>query len=239
MDLKKKYNERLFQGWQSIYHLRRFYWLKKQLEEYGKNNASFIELGCFDAKTLDFIPKVQLGHYLGLDANWEKGLDDAKGRYKDDPRIIFQYCSKPDEVPTNDAKYDFGIALETLEHVRPELMDAFLEKMFFNIDGYIFITVPVERGFSLLVATAIRIINRTWEKYGLLEWLNAFLGRMHKVSRIEHKGFDDRIFINQVSKYFDIEKIEGIFFNTPYANFNLSIGIVAKSKKIFYVRNNR
>jgi len=231
MDFKENYNERLFNGWQSIYHLKRFYWLQKKLEKYGKKNASFIEIGCYDARTLEFIPTEQLGSYLGLDANWEKGLDSAKEKYKGAENIVLKYCAKPDDIYPTEQKYDIGISLETLEHIPPELLDAFLEKISLLVDGYFFITVPVERGLSLFIATAIRAINRTWEKYGFLEWINAFLGRMHKVKRREHKGFDDRIFIKQISRYFDIKKIEGIFFNTPYASLNLSIGIVAKSKK--------
>jgi len=38
-------------------------------------------LGCFDAKTLDFLPN-QINLYQGFDANWENGLDHAKEKYK-------------------------------------------------------------------------------------------------------------------------------------------------------------
>ena len=231
MNFEKNYNERLFEGWQSIYHLKRFYWLQEQLRKYGKDNSSFMDFGCYDARALTFIPKEQLGSYFGLDANWENGLDTAKERYKNEENITLQYCSTPEDIHLTDQRYDIGISLETLEHIPPELLDPFLEKIALLINGYFFITVPVERGFSLCAATTIRAINRTWEKYEFLEWINAFLGRMDKVSRKEHKGFDDRIFIEQVSKYFDIEKIEGVFLNTPYASFNLSIGIIAKSKQ--------
>ncbi len=166
---EKDYNERLFKGWQSIYHLKRFYWLQKQLNKYGKKNSSFIEFGCYDARTLKFIPKEQLGDYLRLDANWENGLDKAKEKYKNKKNIILQYCSKPEDIVTNGQKYNIGISLETLEHVPPELLGLFLKKLSATIDGYFFVTIPVERGMSLLVATTIRAINRTWEKYGFLE----------------------------------------------------------------------
>lgn len=231
MDLKKNYNERLFQGWQSIYHLKRFYWLQKKLKKYGKKNSSFIEFGCFDAKTLDFIPSEQLGSYLGLDANWENGLDIAKKKHKNKEKIILQNCSKPEDIKQVKQKYNIGISLETFEHVSPKFLDSYLKKLASSVDGYFFITIPVERGFSLFVATIIRTLNQTKEGYSPAEWVNAFLGRMHKVKRREHKGFDDRIFIKQVSKYFDIKKIEGVFFNTPFYNLNLSVGIIAKSKK--------
>lgn len=104
------------------------------------------------------------------------------------------------------------------------------------IDGYFLITVPVERGFSLLVAILICLLNKTPEKYGFWEWLNAFLGRMDKVKRSEHKGFDDRLFTKQVTQYFTIIRKGGIFINTPLSSFNLGIGIIAESKK-YHVRN--
>jgi hypothetical protein len=230
MNFKKNYNERLFNGWQSIYHLRRFRWLRKQLENYAGDYLSIVELGCFDARTIEFIPPEKLEKYLGLDANWEKGLDLAKERYKNNEKINLHYCAKPEDIPLENYKYNIGISLETLEHIPQDLVEPFLSRLASVIDGYFFITIPVERGFSLLVATIIRFFNQTWEPYGFFEWFNAFFGRMHKVKRREHKGFDDRLFTHQVAKYFDIVKTEGIFFNTPWASLNLGIGIIAKSK---------
>lgn len=58
--MEPAYNKRLFSsGLRKCWHLARFYWLREQLSRnFGVSlqGCSVIELGCFDVKTLDYLP---------------------------------------------------------------------------------------------------------------------------------------------------------------------------------------
>src|SRR5215212_12151959 len=142
---REDYNKRLFSGnWRSRIHLSRFYWLAAQMRRLGFNRASIIELGCYDGKTiefLDFAPET----YLGLDANWEGGLESGKAKWKDFPNVELRLCRKPEEIPAPRKLYDAGVCMETLEHVPPHMVEPYLRRLSEAIDGYLFITIPVER----------------------------------------------------------------------------------------------
>lgn len=83
--LKKKqgygYNERLFSnGIRGKLHISRFEWVKERLSKLNCQCERVVELGCFDAKTIDFLPtKPDL--YVGFDAEWENGLSLAKKKW--------------------------------------------------------------------------------------------------------------------------------------------------------------
>ena len=59
---------------------------KNTLKKYSIEFTNIIELGCFDGKLLDYLPNFP-EKYLGLDANWEGGLELAKRKYKDKKNI--------------------------------------------------------------------------------------------------------------------------------------------------------
>jgi 2-polyprenyl-3-methyl-5-hydroxy-6-metoxy-1,4-benzoquinol methylase len=229
---REDYNKRLFSGnWRSRIHLSRFYWVAAQMRRLNLNRASIIELGCYDGKTiefLDFAPEA----YLGLDANWEGGLDSGKAKWKDFPNVELRHCRKPEEIPAPRKPYDAGICMETLEHVPPDMVEPYLQRLSEVIDGYLFITVPVERGLIFLLKHGLkRILGMKDETFHKGEFINSILCRMDKVSRREHKGFDDRALVRQVEKYFDIVTLTGVFPGLGILSLNLTIGIIARTKR--------
>ncbi len=221
------YNIKLFSKWQSVYHFSRFFWIKKKLMSFDIGNLSILELGCFDGKILYFL-KNQPKEYLGLDANWGHGLDIAKKIWKNKPFTSFQLCQKPSDIPL-DFKWDIGICMETLEHIPEHMVDEYLYRLHKIIYKYFYITIPIERGFPFIISSITRI-KELFKHYKIKDLIYSFLGKLDKVDRHEHKGFDDRIMINRIKKYFNIIKIEGIFLKTPIINMNLDIGIIAQSK---------
>lgn len=90
-DKVSSYNERLFGGGiGSRLHYARFHWLHQSLDRLNCRPSSVLELGCFDAKTIHFLP-VLPERYVGLDANWEGGLDLAKTTWCD---ARFEFCEQ-------------------------------------------------------------------------------------------------------------------------------------------------
>jgi hypothetical protein len=189
-----------------------------------------IELGCFDGKTIEFLGSLP-ECYLGLDANWEGGLDAGTERWKHSPNVELRLCKKPEDIPLAEGPFDVGICMETLEHIPPELVEPYLFRLSRVIDGYLFITVPIERGLIFLVKQILkRTLGMKHESFHGGEFLNCVLGRMSKVRRREHKGFDDRALVSQVRKYFEVISVTGIFPKSPILALNLTIGIVARTR---------
>jgi len=231
--LGDSYNQRLFSGnWRSSLHLSRFYWLKKKMQELNLQRPRIIELGCHDGKTIEFLggdPK----EYLGLDANWEGGLDLGRMKWKNFPHLRFQECIKPSDIPLPTVPYNVGICMETLEHIPPDLVLPYLKKLSDVIEGFLFITVPVERGVAFFLKHGLKkLLRMRDDNFEDGEFMNCVMGRLDKVKRFEHKGFDDRLFVEQVREYFDITSVSGVFPRLPVLSMNLTIGIVAKTKSL-------
>jgi hypothetical protein len=225
------YNERLFSGnWRSRIHLSRFYWVAAQVRRLGLNGPSIIELGCYDGKTIEFLDSAP-GRYLGLDANWEGGLDSGKARWKEFSNVELRHCRKPDDIPSPDRPYDVGICMETLEHVPPCIVEPYLQRLSQIIGGHLFITVPVERGLVFLLKHGLkRILGMKDETFRKGEFINSVLGRLNEVERHEHKGFDDRALVKQVGKYFDVVSVSGVFPGFGILSLNLTVGIIARAR---------
>jgi len=204
--------------------------LNNELNNLNLRNLTIIELGCYDGKILNFL-KHPPKEYLGLDANWENGLNIAKKKHINRKFASFKYCKRPEHIP-DDKKWDIGISMQTFEHVPKQIIDDYFLKFSKIIRRRFYITIPIERGFPFLIATLSRINNNLFSKYTIKEILWSFFGKLDKIDRNEgHKGFDDRVFLKQLSNYFHILKINGIFPKLPIISLNLNIGIVAKPKK--------
>ena len=229
--VREDYNQRLFSGnWRSRIHLSRFYWLVDQMRWLRLNRVTIIELGCYDGKTVGFLDCAPEA-YLGLDANWEGGLDSGKVKWKDFANIELRHCRKPEDIPAPQKPYDIGICMETLEHLPPDLVDPYLFKLSQVIEGYLFITVPIERGFMFLLKHCLKkILGMKDDTFSKMEFINSVIGRLDKVKRGEHKGFDDRALVKQVERYFNIVSVSGVFPGLPIRSLNLTIGIIAKSR---------
>jgi len=227
------YNERLFsgKGLRNFFHTARYRWVVNVLKGMRYSPKCVVEIGCFDGKLLDYLPK-NLERYVGFDAGWEGGLDLAKKRYADNENYQFIRGDSPDGLDFIEAdSFDFGVAMETLEHVPPEYVRKYLEKLSRIVNGYIVITVPNEKGFIFLIKW---LMKKTFyggaEPYTFSELIAATLGRMDKVSRNEHKGFDYKKLILDIEQYFDVIKVDGIPFRRAPVSLSFTIGILARSK---------
>ena len=149
--MKKKteysYNERLFSsGIRKKLHTARFSWLANSLKNLNFQYISVLELGCFDGKVIDYLPVKPL-RYLGLDANWEAGLDIARERWKDEPNFTFRECHTPEDMKINGERFDISICMDTLEHIPPELIDSY----FYNPIYFIFRIEPQPDGVCTIL----------------------------------------------------------------------------------------
>ena len=227
----QSYNERLFgRGFRKALHEARFHWLSKTIKNLQIPCDSVLELGCFDGKVLDFLP-TRPARYAGFDANWEGGLDLAKQRWRGNPSYSFSEIDMPSQMLLNDELFDVSIAMETLEHVSPELVAGYLKKMNEHTRRYVFITVPNEKGLVFLAKWLVKkcFMSRA-EQYSINELVNSTIGRCHLVSRKEHKGFDYHDLLSEVKKEFEIVHIVGIPNNFLPLSLNFGVGIVARKK---------
>ena len=122
--------------------------------------------------------------------------------------------------------------METLEHLSPQLIDGYLRKLARQTRHYILITVPNEKGLVFLSKWLVKklIIGDALD-YTFSELANATLGRMHKVRRSEHKGFDyDCLIAKEVAVYFDVSSISGYPFRLLPTSLCFGVGIVGRKR---------
>ena len=226
------YNMRLFsRGLRGRLHSARFHWVIDATQRLSCPTDSILELGCFDGKLIDFLPK-KPERYWGLDANWEGGLDLAKERWGDQPGFHFREVTEPEHVNLEaSANFQLAVCMETLEHVPPDLVDGYLRAIAKCLDGYFLITVPNEKGLLFIAKWfAKAIFTEDSYRYSFSELLNSIRGRMDRVKRHEHKGFDYDALVAEVSQYFDIVEVSGIPMRSSPRAMWFGVGIIAKSK---------
>lgn len=225
------YNDRLFaSGLRSSLHRARFHWITSKIKQLNCAQDSVLELGCFDGKLLQFL-STEPRRYVGIDANWEGGLDLAKQKWKSHPHFSFREASTPDGMLLDeDECFDMAVAMETFEHIPPSLVDGYLKKIAKHLDGYLFLTVPNEKGVVFLAKwMAKRILSRDTQRYAFYEIINATVGRSEYVAREDHKGFDYSVLLKEVEHYFDIIDVTGHPLDFLPPSLCFGIGIVAKS----------
>ena len=146
------YNERLFSGGlRGQLHRARFVWFRKTLKRLHCSPDSVLELGCFDGKLIDHMPHLP-ARYVGYDANWEGGLDIAFVRWAAYPQFSFHACMSPEQMSLSPTvRFDISVAMETLEHVPPSMVDGYLAKLSRHTNQFVFITVPNEKGLVFLL----------------------------------------------------------------------------------------
>ncbi len=227
------YNERLFtKGIRGKLHRARFEWLARRLLQLKCEYQTVLELGCYDGKTIDYLPKCP-AHYLGLDANWEGGLDIAKDRWKNQSNYMFRQCATPEEMEIEGEQYDISICMETLEHIQPEIVAPYLEELAKATKGYVLVTVPNEIGIVFFLKHIVKRLFGDAEKYTVSEFINETLGNTDKVKRFEfsHKGFNYKNLIATISDYFEIVEVSGHPLAFAPASLNFGIGIIGKSRQ--------
>lgn len=229
MGATASYNERLFSGGlRGMLHTARFRWLRRTLDELACRPRSVVELGCFDGKALRYLP-ARPERYVGLDANWEGGLDLARGEWRHAPNVAFRECHAPEDLPAGES-FDVAICMETLEHVPPDALPEYVERLAALAGEYLLVTVPVEKG---LVFAAKHLAHRLMgqaEPYTLGEFVNATLGRTSRVRRREHKGFDYETVVELVARHADIVEVAPIPFRRLPRALGFGVAIVARAR---------
>lgn len=228
---KYSYNERLFSsGIRKRLHEARFHWLFNSLKMLNCQYSSVLELGCFDAKTIAYLP-VRPSRYLGLDANWENGLDIARKRWKTNRDFEFRECHTPQDMALHHEKFDIAICMDTLEHVPPNLVEPYLAELSQATRHYLFISAPNEKGMVFLFKYVLKkMFIGDAQKYRIYELVNATLGKMDKVERKEHKGFDYELLLKSIAKYSHIYDVSGYPFKFLPVSLNFGIGIIGRQK---------
>jgi hypothetical protein len=228
---KSGYNERLFQGGlRGWLHNGRFIWLRRICEGMGLDTSEVVELGCFDARSIAYLPSEPIV-YCGYDSNWEGGLDVAKEKFRAITGYSFYEIHDYSGIQPGDTKFKLGLCLETLEHVKPELVGGYLYKISQMLDGMFVVTVPNEKGLLLLAKYILkRILYGQNDGYTPVEVFNAVMGRLEKVSRNEHKGFDWEKLLLELRKYFDVILVQGVQFPWAPLSMNAQIGFVLRTR---------
>lgn len=231
--LSTAYNERLFRGGglRRFYHLARFNWVKDKADRYLGRELRLIELGCYDGRLFDALGD-RVTEYVGLDANWSGGLDLARQKYRGRKDVTLVEATSPDALSRfADGQFNVAAALETLEHVPPELVSPFLDELQRVTRGHLFVTVPNELGPIFLAKyLGKKILYGGEQAYSPGEVLAATLRRSDKVERNDHKGFDYRHVVAEIGKRFEILKVDGLAsFGLPAA-LAPTVGIFARSR---------
>jgi len=203
LDKERPYNERLFsKGIRSKIHYSRFHWLQSSLRKLNCVPKSVIELGCYDAKTIHFLP-TKPDRYVGLDANFEGGLDLAKSIWNDQ-NFRFYECSTPNEINI-DESFEISICMETFELISPDLLEAYVEKLARLTSKYIFVTTSNQKGLGFGAKHLVKLLlGYDVPKYTINEFFQAVIGNMHMIKRNNRKGWDYNVIKLILSKYFNI-----------------------------------
>lgn len=223
----RPYNERLFSNdWRGYFHRARFQWLFRIMKKLSIEKGSVLELGCFDGKTLEYLPFAP-SLYYGYDADWEGGLQIAANKWKNHSTYYFFKSVSPDTFNPANNQFDYTIVMETFEHLPSQQLYAYFEKLKAATRCYLFVTIPIEKGLLAVMKYLIkRIFLQADERYSANELWHVLIGKLDKVRRVElgHKGFDHDLFINELSKYFKVIRKQRI----PFAIFSFSLCLVAK-----------
>lgn len=230
---KKNYNERLFRkGWRRHLHEARFTWLAEKIAALGLQQPSILELGCFDAKTIDYLP-TGFDRYVGYDADWEQGLSQGRQRWKDTPGVTLLESHAPSGFNPQNEVFDCTIAMETLEHLPLDQLDTYFQKLKAATRQYLFVTVPYEQGLPLLLKYSYKsLLRKVDEPYRAAELFRAVTGSPSKIERLEygHKGFDYREFLQHLSQYFEVMEVSGLPFRFLPRQLNFSVAVVARPR---------
>ncbi len=229
------YNARLFgssapRRW---HHEARFRWLSRTVRRLGCVPGSVFELGCFDGKAIRYLPRIPT-RYVGCDANWEGGLSLARERWGATPGIEFRECRAPSDIRLDGETFDAVICMDTLEHVPPETLPAYVELLARAARGFVLVTVPNEKGIAFAVKYLLKAILGGNDPYTVGEAFNATLGRLDRVARREHKGFDYAVVVDLLGRRLAIESVSGIPLAGLSAALNPSVGIVGSPAPACY-----
>ena len=119
--------------------------------------------------------------------------------------------------------------METLEHIPPQAVDPYLAELAKATKGYLFVTVPNELGILFLCKHLVKRCFKNAHHYTFSELVNQTLGNTEKVKRNEHKGFNYKSLISQISDHFEIVEVSGNPLAFMPTSLNFGVGIIAKA----------
>lgn len=235
MSMKKEktnYNDRLFRTGtiRGYYHMARFLFVSEVIEKKNIDVSRFLELGCFDGRIIEHIPAPDF--YVGVDANVEGGLDLAKAKFAGDESKLFIESQSPKDLENFEENFFTAFAsLETCEHIDPNDLDSYFEQVARILSGDVLVTVPNEKGPVLFIKQIAKwIVGSRRETYSASELYNAAIGRMDRINRDEHKGFDFEQLISKIEQRFDIISVTGLPFSWLPPVLNLTVAVHARSR---------
>lgn len=225
------YNERLFKsGIRKWLHTSRFRFVSNTVKKLEMKSLRVVELGCFDGRSLDFLPTSAIEKYQGFDADWEGGLTEARERNWPSNVEFSQCTTASDFEPCSD--FNLFLSLETIEHIDDnEILEQYLRKVEELVarDGVLLITVPNEIGPVFLIKYMVkRILHGEGYRYTKKELFWQTLGVTSRVVRNEHKGFSYRELHSLLSEYFHVESSQGLPFKSLPKLLNFSVSFVCK-----------
>ena len=228
------YNERLFSsGFRRRFHLSRFLWLLETLRRVEAPCRRVLELGCFDGRSISYLPE-RPTRYVGLDANWEGGLDLAGSRWPS-PTFRFEKCKTPGELRelVSGENFDTAICMETLEHVPPEAVAPYIREIARVTTGHFVVTVPNEKGTVFLAKWVVKRLFGNYRPYTPRELWGALTGQMELVERNQHKGFDYDVIVRTIAMYFGVTEVSGYPFRHLPTSANFGVGIVGRARQTY------
>jgi hypothetical protein len=229
-EMEIEYNERLFnkKKLRGRLHLSRYFWLEQQVLGYCPKPSSVLELGCYDAKTINFLPAFD--YYEGYDANWENGLQIGIASLQGKKNCQLVYCNQLSQFKPSLPQFDICICMETLEHLPLHELETYLQIIAKHTKNYFFVTIPNEKGIVLLIKYLVKkwIFRNVPEPYTSKEIALGTLGKVNLIPRNEggHKGFDWEVMVRLLEKYFQVISIEGMPYRFLGKHLNFTIGLV-------------
>jgi len=194
------------------------------LEKLNYVPESVLELGCFDGKTIHFLPDT-IQRYVGFDADFEGGLTLAKKIWRRS-KFDFNYCTRPEDMKVNEM-FDIAICMETFELINDELLDGYVTRIAQATKGYFFVTTSNQKGIGFASKHIIKkILGYSVPHYSLKEFFFATIGRVDKIKRSFRKGWDHQTILKIIKKHFEIIEVS----RYPY-NFLPGFGICIIAKK--------
>ena len=216
-------------------HKTRFYHLKKITKKLSlelNRPINIIDIGCGSSKAYQEISS------LGIKFNY-KGIEIDKDFVKYSRRKFSK--NKNYEIVHDDIKNhydilvnaDLIIALESLEHIKENIVFRIIERISSGSFKYLYITVPNEIGIALLIKNigSIFLGYQRGRGYSISETFYALVDNLDKINRVyeDHKGFDWRWLAQTLRVNLKIIKTTTSPFEFIPKFISPSIGFICKS----------